>query len=331
MNEIVCYLLMLFKLDHNFPCCFDIFLSSLFQKEQVKGGIQEKSFSYASQAHVYQPWNSTSGSDTVEWNSHRTDNGTPSIPSYQNDQQTKDAAAFQDGRTGVSNAGVSTSHDYSAYATNHNSTEPYSNPYQNQYYGYQHSTGDSSHQQVVVQNTGAPHQPLSSFQNASTYVDPTSYSSTYYNHGDYQTTAGYQPAAAAYQSSDYTHQTTAWNDGHYVPQQYSTYSHPDANTMHYASTPTVDPAHYQQHYGQWAGYYTQTSSEVMCAPGTEHAARASVSTGNLNQDSKLGYPAASNQPPPPGTTSWRQDTASSFPYPQVYFSFIVLSFFWLCG
>lgn len=173
----------------------------------------------------------------------------------------------------------------------------------------------------VVQNTGAPYQPLSSFQNASSYVGPTSYSSTYYNPGDYQTTAGYQPAAAGYQSSDYNNQTNVWNDGNYVPHQYSTYSLPDANAGQCSSTATVDAAHYQQQYGQWAGYYSQTASDVMCAPGTEHVARTSVSAESSVPDFNPGYPVVSNQPPPPGTTSWRRDsTSSGFPSLQVGFS-----------
>ncbi|XP_078429823.1 SAC3/GANP/Nin1/mts3/eIF-3 p25 family isoform X2 [Wolffia australiana] len=295
--------------------------SNSVEKQQTEGGGQEHHPSmYPSAMPGHQPGILAARPATVEWNYPRAnasslENGIPSISGYHDDQRTKDPAAFQDGKSALSSTGASTTHDYSAYINNQNPADPYSHAYQSQYYNYQHSTTDSSHQQVgIVQDTGATYQPLSSFQNASSYPQ-TNYSSTYYNPGDYQTTAGYQPQAAGYQSSDYTQQTNAWNNGNYASHQYSAYSVPDANAAQYSSSPAVDATHYQQQYGQWPGYYNQTAPDVMCAPGTEHMARSSVSGGSSLPDLNQGYPAKSNQPPPPGTTSWRQDPpASSSPY-----------------
>uniref|UniRef100_A0A1D1YV28 Leukocyte receptor cluster member 8 n=1 Tax=Anthurium amnicola TaxID=1678845 RepID=A0A1D1YV28_9ARAE len=126
-----------------------------------------------------------------------------------------------------------------------------------------------------------------------------------------QTTAGYQPAAAGYQSSDYSHQTNLWNDGNYAPHHHSTYALPDVNAGHCSSNVTVDPSNYQQHYSQWASYYSQTASAVICAPGTEHTPRTSVPVECPIPDFNGGYATVNSQPPPPGTTSWRQESISS--------------------
>nr|TKS16880.1 hypothetical protein D5086_0000017110 [Populus alba] len=155
----------------------------------------------------------------------------------------------------------------------------------------------------AYQNTGAPYQPLSSFQNTGSYSGTTSYSTTYYNPGDYQTAGGYP-------SSGYNNQTTLWNDSNYAnytSQQYSTYA-PDTTSAYSSGTAASTSMNNEQHYKQWADYYSQT--EVICAPGTEHLSAASTS----NQGSAVSgvYPTSSTQPPSSFTpTSQRTESASS--------------------
>ncbi|KAI5575122.1 hypothetical protein BDE02_10G190800 [Populus trichocarpa] len=155
----------------------------------------------------------------------------------------------------------------------------------------------------AYQNTGAPYQPLSSFQNTGSYTGTTSYSTTYYNPGDYQTAGGYP-------SSGYNNHTTLWNDpnyANYTSQQYSTYA-PDTTSAYSSGTAASTSMNNEQHYKQWADYYSQT--EVICAPGTEHLSAASTS----NQGSAVSgvYPTSSTQPPSSFTpTSQRTESASS--------------------
>ncbi|XP_061974561.1 SAC3 family protein A-like isoform X2 [Populus nigra] len=236
--------------------------------------------------------------------------------------------------------------DYSSYAA-YNPTDPYgygSTGYSTSYYnnGYQQQTNHSYSQQQpnhsysqqqpshsysqqqqpshsysqqqqpshsysstvgAYQNTGAPYQPLSSFQNTGSYTGTTSYSTTYYNPGDYQTAGGYP-------SSGYNNQTTLWNDpnyANYTSQQYSTYA-PDTTSAYSSGTAASTSMNNEQHYKQWADYYSQT--EVICAPGTEHLSAASTS----NQGSAVSgvYPTSSTQPPSSFTpTSQRTESASS--------------------
>lgn len=196
-----------------------------------------------------------------------------------------------------------------------------SSEYQNQYCGYQPPANDPSHQHVGAgPNTGAPYQSLSSFQNEIPYVGPTSYSDTYYNHGDYQT-SNYQ--TSAYQSNNYNNQSTSWNGGiggNVPPYEYSNYTSTEATHAHNMPTTAGNPLHYKQQYGQWAGYYGQsTSSNVLCAPGTEKLPVINTKNlGNQTLNTSSGHLYANNQPPPPGTSSWRQDfTPSALPASQV--------------
>lgn len=86
------------------------------------------------------------------------------------------------------------------------------------YNNYQQQQPNHTYSQPVgaYQNTGAPYQPISSFQNTGSYAGSASYSSTYYNSADYQTTGGY------HNSSGYGNQATMWNSGSY-------FSHPTGN------------------------------------------------------------------------------------------------------
>lgn len=148
----------------------------------------------------------------------------------------------------------------------------------------------------AYQSTGAPHQPISTFQNTGPYPGPTSYSTTYYNPGDYQTSGG-----GAYQTPNYNTQTNSWNQGSYTsyghqPQHQHQHQYPnyttDSNVAYTPQNTTPTPSlQYQQDYSkQWTDYYNQT--EVTCAPGTENVS----STNAPNLVSPLPPP-----PPPPPT------------------------------
>lgn len=208
--------------------------------------------------------------------------------------------------------------DYNGYASYPNSSDTYaygSTGYQGYYSNnYQQQTNHSYSQPVGAynQNTGAPYQPLSSFQNTGSYAGSASYTSTYYNPGDYQTAGGYP-------SSSYNKQTTGWNDGNYAnytSQQYAHYT-PETNAVYSSSTAPASSVNYQQHYKQWADYYNQT--EVSCAPGTENIAVNNTSTfGN-----STGYPTLSSLPPPLYNQSWRPESVSSeLPPVQVWIFFL---------
>ncbi|KAJ6720348.1 LEUKOCYTE RECEPTOR CLUSTER MEMBER 8 [Salix viminalis] len=282
---------------------------------------------------------SVNGSETASWTTHRvdnhsTENGILSNPSYHHDQQTQQPARnAQDSLNTASLSSSSTQgttsavQDYSSYAA-YNPTDPYgygSSGYSTSYYnnGYQQQTNNHSYSQQQpnhsysqqqpshsysstvgsYQNTGAPYQPLSSFQNSGSYTGTTSYSTTYYNPGDYQTAGGYP-------SSGYNNQTPLWNDpsyANYTSQQYSTYA-PDTTSAYSSSTAASTSMNNEQHYKQWADYYSQT--EVICAPGTEHLSAAS----KTNQGSAMSgvYPTSSTQPTSSFTpASWRTESASS--------------------
>ncbi|XVE69024.1 hypothetical protein DITRI_Ditri09bG0116400 [Diplodiscus trichospermus] len=267
----------------------------------------------------------TTGSEAASWNMHRVDNhsvenGSFSDSTYHHVQHTDPSSrTIQDGSHAASLATTSSigtanaQPDYSGYNSYSNSADPYSygsTGYQGYYNGYQQQPNPSYSQPVgAYQNTGAPYQPLSSFQNTGSYAGPASYSSTYYNPGDYQTAGGYP-------SSGYSHQTTTWNGGNYAnytTHQYSNYT-PDTSGAYAAGNSATNSLHYQQHYKQWADYYNQT--EVCCAPGTENLSVASTS----NQVSSVsgvsgGYPTSNSLAPPSFTPSWRPESGSSLAPP----------------
>ncbi|KAH8497186.1 hypothetical protein H0E87_019764 [Populus deltoides] len=203
-----------------------------------------------------------------------------------------------------------TNHSYSQQQPNHSYSQQqpshsYSQQQQPSHSYSQQQQPSHSWQSTVgaYQNTGAPYQPLSSFQNTGSYTGTTSYSTTYNNPGDYQTAGGYP-------SSGYNNQTTLWNDpnyANYTSQQYSTYA-PDTTSAYSSGTAASMSMNNEQHYKQWADYYSQT--EVICAPGTEHLSAARTS----NQGSAVSgvYPTSSTQPPSSFTpTSQRTESASS--------------------
>ncbi|CAL5365737.1 unnamed protein product [Camellia sinensis] len=243
-----------------------------------------------------------------------TDNGFLSNSSYHQNQHAEPPARnVQDGSSVASLASTSSSgavnvpQEYNSYATYPN-TDPYGygNPTYTGYYGgYQQQSNQPYPQPVVAyQNTGAPYQPLSSFQNSGSYAGPASYSSTYYNPGDYQTSGGYA-------SGSYSNQPNSWNEGNYASyasHQYSNYT-PDPNGGYNASAATTSSQQYQQQYKQWADYYSQT--EVSCAPGTENVSVTSTSNPVCSVPVSNGYPASLSQPSAPYIPSWRPDSSSS--------------------
>ncbi|XP_052187850.1 SAC3 family protein A isoform X2 [Diospyros lotus] len=234
--------------------------------------------------------------------------------SYQQDQHTEPPIRnVQDGCSGTPLASTSSSgavnvpQEYNSYATYPNTDSyGYSNTgYAGYYSGYQQQPNQPYPQPVgAYQNTGAPYQPLSSFQNTGSYAGPASYSSTYYNPGDYQTSGGYA-------SGGYTNQTNLWNEGNYTSyasHQYPNYNS-DPNGAYNASASTAPSLQYQQHYKQWADYYSQT--EVSCAPGTEKVSVTSTSNPVNPTSLTGGYPTSFSQPPAPHVPPWRPDSISS--------------------
>ncbi|XP_062154759.1 SAC3 family protein A isoform X2 [Alnus glutinosa] len=205
--------------------------------------------------------------------------------SYQQQQQQSNHSSYQQQQSNHSS--------YQQQQSNHSSYQP-----QQSNHSYSQTVG-------AYQNTGAPYQPLSSFQNTGSYAGPASYSSTYYNPGDYQTAGGYP-------SSGYSNQNTLWNDANYTnytTHQYSNYT-PDTTGAYSSGTTTAPSLHYQQQYKQWADYYSQT--EVSCAPGTENISVANTSNvGCPIPGVSGGYPASNTQTPTSYTPSWRPESSSS--------------------
>ncbi|GKU91809.1 hypothetical protein SLEP1_g5624 [Rubroshorea leprosula] len=275
----------------------------------------------ASQAQTSFYPSSVTGTDPASWNVHRveshsTENGNTSNSTYHHVQHMDPSTrTVQDGTNSAAVASSSSlgtanvQQDYSNYASYPSSTDPYgygSTGYPGYYNGYQQQPNHSYSQPVgAYQNTGAPYQPLSSFQNTGSYAGPASYTSTYYNPGDYQTTGGYP-------SSSYSHQTTTWNEGNYAnysTPQYSSYAS-DTTGAYASGNLATTSLQYQQHYKQWADYCNQT--EVSCAPGTENL---NVSTAS-NQVCQVpgvsgGYTTSNSQNTPSFTPSWRLDSSSS--------------------
>ncbi|KAK8479588.1 hypothetical protein V6N11_070556 [Hibiscus sabdariffa] len=272
------------------------------------------------QTSLYVP--TTTGSEAASWNMYRVDNNSAENGSFSSSihhhvhHSEPSSRTVQDGSNAASLATSSSlgatnaQPDYSSYTSYSNSAGPYSHGstgYQGYYSGYQQQPNPSYSQPVgAYQNTGAPYQPISSFQNTGFYAGPTSYSSTYYNPGDYQTAGGYP-------SSSYTNQTTTWNGDNYANytthHQYSNYA-PDTSGAYAAGNASANSLHYQQHYKQWADYYNQT--EVICAPGTENLSVASAST-QLAQVPGVssGYPTSNSQAPTSFAPSWRPESSSS--------------------
>ncbi|EPS68958.1 hypothetical protein M569_05810 [Genlisea aurea] len=285
--------------------------------------------SYTSPGTV--PWNSL-GEDKSTYGG---DNGDLSSSANNQDKQVQDAIN-QTPATSTSSSGVaSVAQGYSGYAAYSNSDpygyssadyaayygqyqqqahyqqqptqyqeQPvqYQQPaqYQQQLSSYQQQTNQSYPQQTVgYQNSGASYQPLSSFQNTGSYGEPANYTSTYYNPGDYQT-------SGSYTTGPYSTQTTFWHGApatNYGVNQYPNYTS-DSNSA-YGSTTVVTAPQYRQHYSQWSGYYSQSSTEVTCAPGTENITVSVSSTpSSIVSAGNTGFTTSKN-PTAVYTSSWR--------------------------
>ncbi|KAI3761785.1 hypothetical protein L1987_52207 [Smallanthus sonchifolius] len=237
--------------------------------------------------------------------------------SYNHDQQSDPRSVPQASAGTVSSSGATNIEyaNYSAYPNN----DPYgygNTNYSGYYSSYQQQPNQPYPQQQpsqtygqpagAYQSTGAPHQPISTFQNAGSYAGPTSYSTTYYNPGDYQTSGGYP--SANYNNT----QTNSWNQGSYANygHQYPNYT-AESNGAYNAQSAPATSVQYQQDYKQWADYYSQT--EVTCAPGTENV--ASTSTSNLAPPpvAASGYSAPNSQQLSASTapSSWRPESGLS--------------------
>ncbi|KAI3965027.1 hypothetical protein MKX01_013958 [Papaver californicum] len=199
-----------------------------------------------------------------------------------------------------------------------------------------HRTENSSVDNAVYTNTGYhPDQKTdppprnaqdglntSSHAVASSTVGVANGTPDYSGYASYSTSnVPYGYGTTGYQDYYYGYQQQA--NQPYTPQlggpqnsdiwRYSGYTPADSSSAQSSSTvaPTAD--YYEQHYKQqWADYYSQTSSDVTCAPGTENKSTTSVST----HDTQIpgvpgGYPISHTQPPPPGTTSWQPQVNSS--------------------
>ncbi|XP_020235314.1 SAC3 family protein A isoform X2 [Cajanus cajan] len=277
----------------------------LFENRHVDA-IQHHPTSYAP---------TTTGSEAVSWTVHSsTGNGIYSNTTYQYDQHPQPPGrSIQDGQNVSSVAGNSSNlgtanvtQDYNAYASYPSSSNPYgygSMGYSGYYNNYQQQPNHTYSQPVgAYQNTGAPYQPISSFQNTGSYAGSASYSSTYYNPADPQSTGGY------HNSSGYGNQATMWNNGSYSSHPYTNYT-PDSSGS-YSSGAAATSVQYQQQYKQWADYYNQT--EVSCAPGTENLSVTSSSTlGCPIPAVTSGYATPSSQPPQSYPPYWRQESSSS--------------------
>ncbi|KAA8534293.1 hypothetical protein F0562_031810 [Nyssa sinensis] len=123
-------------------------------------------------------------------------------------------------------------------------------------------------------------------------TNPYGYSNTgyagYYNGYQHQSNQSYPPPVGAYQSTD-------------IWKLYEWRLH--------SSTAAATSLQYQQHYKQWADYYSQT--EVSCAPGTEKISVSTSNPGGPLPGVTTGYSASFSQPPAPFIPSWRPETSSS--------------------
>ncbi|XP_075502698.1 SAC3 family protein A-like isoform X4 [Primulina tabacum] len=210
----------------------------------------------------------------------------------------------------TSNSGATTmTQGYSGRAVypNNDSFGYTSTGYAAYYNGYQQQPNQSYAQHVgAYQNTGGQYEPLSSFQNTGSYAGPASFSSTYYNPGDYQT-------SGSYTSGNYASQTNPWQGQPYTAYNSHPYPNytPDSNSS-YSSTPSVATNHYQQHCKQWEDYHRQSQMEVCCAPGTEKLSISSASVLSSSiPNANSGYTPSNNQMPIAYTPSWRPESGSS--------------------
>jgi hypothetical protein len=181
------------------------------------------------------PWSSSTGAAAVSWN-YPVDSQKQDTVYY--DPQ-RDVSVSGDNQTVASSAPPTVQSTMSLPNASH-SQVPYSNSlqygynpaeYGNYYYNYPQATNNYSAQQGGTnQHSGAAYQPLTSFQNSGSYVDPTS--NTYYNAGGHQTAPGYA-------TNNYYYQNDTHNDGssgNNYAQSYQNYSFSGTNAVQNSST-----------------------------------------------------------------------------------------------
>lgn len=268
-------------------------------------------------AHSTVQWNSSHGMDS----NFVVDSSNILNSNYYHHQPTLEQNAIAGGQAGQpvvdssssasSSSSIAAVNGYDGYngytssypsAYSHYSYESTNYPGYN--YGYPQQGNHSYSQHVgAYQNSGAPYQPINSFQNASSYTDSTNYPSTttYYNAGVYQNSEGYR-------STGFSGHTGSWSGNNYG--NYEGYS----NYSYYTPSDSSCPNQNQnQEYQSWEDYYRHSGSDVTCAPGTEPTVIAGTSTSS-SLDCPIpgvsnGYSAAFPQPPPPGTQpSWQPDS-----------------------
>ncbi|CAO2826183.1 unnamed protein product [Amaranthus hypochondriacus] len=265
-----------------------------------------------SQGHAYQYYPPTTPSTPAAWpgvDHSNTGNTAVQNVSYQYNPQQPNTVQDSANVPGIASTSSASGIDnapnaYTSYGTYSTSTNPYgyaSSEYSNYYSGYQQQPTQPYTQATgTYPNSGSPYQPISSFQNTGSYAGSTSYPSTYYNPADYQT-------SGAYTGSGYSSQTNIWSQGNYTnyPHQYGNYSHDTSSG--YGSSNVASTTNYQQHYPQWAEYYS-SQTEVTCAPGTENT--TVTTTAPLScpiPGVSSGYVTPASQPQPSYTPSWRPE------------------------
>ncbi|KAJ1686564.1 hypothetical protein LUZ63_017954 [Rhynchospora breviuscula] len=221
-----------------------------------------------------------------------TQNGYPSNYYYDPQRDASVPSHTQSGPSPTPNAqlqGYSTPYaaSYQSSVVPHNNSADYATSF------YSNANINSSSLQVAPnQNTGASNQPP--FQNSVGHTSSTTMSNSniYYNaSGDHQNTA---TTAPSYQSG-----------GYYYQQAGQAYAYPSANQ----GSTTVNPS-YQQQYGQPYYYYNHPAGGT--SVGTEGTMPGGANAGSHpGVGAAGGYSYPTNQPPPPGTSSWRPDPGTS--------------------
>ncbi|XP_006644972.2 SAC3 family protein A isoform X2 [Oryza brachyantha] len=242
-------------------------------------------------------WSSSTG---ASWN-YSVDNSNQTNVYYDPQRDVSVSGSTENVASGAAHvvpSGMGTTNPTDSYAPYANSVQPcYSAAqYPNYYYNYPQTANESSVQQGVDQSSGAAYQPLTSFQNSGSYVDPTS--NTYYNAGAHQTAPGYATNNNYYQSSSWTGGSSGDNHA----QSYQGYTPADTNAAQSSSSLTNNSYHYQQQYNQWPYYYDQ-SAPNSGGPAVAVSSNSNANTANISS----GYVYPSTQPPPPGTTPWKSD------------------------
>ncbi|XP_051206124.1 SAC3 family protein A isoform X1 [Lolium perenne] len=274
-------------------------------RAEVSGMAQTNQPAYPPLASGDHPWSSSTGAAAVSWN-YPVDSQKQDTVYY--DPQ-RDVSVSGDNQTVASSAPPTVQSTMSLPNASH-SQVPYSNSlqygynpaeYGNYYYNYPQATNNYSAQQGGTnQHSGAAYQPLTSFQNSGSYVDPTS--NTYYNAGGHQTAPGYA-------TNNYYYQNDTHNDGssgNNYAQSYQNYSFSGTNAVQNSSTVPANSFSYQPQYNQWPYYHNHSAPSPAVNPV---AGSSNIDNRVVNTTSGYSYPSA--EPPPPGTTSWKSNSGAS--------------------